>query len=184
MQLTTSTKKLKNVKSLYASAFPKSERLPYFILKACSLIKGVDFTEYYHNGTFCGFTYTVETDYTLYVFYFAIPENLRGKGYGTAILTHVKNAYPNKTITLNIEPIDETSSNYEERVKRLAFYNRNGFVDSGYTVYDVGGGFTVLHTKTNVEGGMEFTFSPKGYVNVYKKMTLGLWNVKIEKSKL
>ena len=181
--LTTKTKNLKNVKNLYNSAFPKQERLPYSLLKFCTLCKGVKFTEYYDGDVFCGFTYTVETDYTLYLFYFAIAKNLRGKGYGSAILSHLKTTHPNKTITLNIEPIDKNCDNYEERVKRLAFYNRNGFVDSGYTVYDVGGGFTVLYTKTNVDGGKEFKFLPNEYVKAYKQMTFGLWNVKIEKQK-
>ncbi|MBO5713755.1 MAG: GNAT family N-acetyltransferase [Clostridia bacterium] len=184
MVITTKTKKLNKVKGLYLSAFPKHERLPYFLLKISSLLKGVKFTEYYDNDLFCGFTFTVETDYTLYVFYFAIPENLRGKGYGTAILTHIKNAYPNKTVTLNIEPLTENCDNYLERVNRFNFYKRNGFYDSGYTVYDVGGGFTVLYTKTNVINGTEFTFEPNKYIEVYKKLTLGLWKVKIEKNAL
>ena len=181
MTITTKTKNLKNVKDLYLSAFPKHERVPYFLLKFTTMRKGVDFTEYYDNNVFCGFTFTVETDYTLYIFYLAIPENLRGKGYGSAILSHVKNSYPNKTITLNIEPVITNCDNYDERVKRLAFYNRNGFVDSGYTVYDIGGGFTVLYTKTNIENGIEFSFLPEEYIKVYKKMTWGFWKVKIEK---
>ena len=181
MELTVKTTKIKNVKKLYIRAFPKSERLPYSVLKFLTLFKGISFNEYYDGDLFCGFTYTVETDYTLFIYYLAIDENLRGKGYGSKILSLIKNSYPNKTITLNVEPIDENADNYSQRLTRLSFYKRNGFLDSGYTVYEVGGGFTVLYTPKNVEGGQTFEFYPQKFKGVFKKLTFNIVNVKVEK---
>jgi hypothetical protein len=39
-----------------------------------------------------------------------------------------------KRIVLNIEELDEQSENYQQRVKRKAFYEKNGFNSSGYIV--------------------------------------------------
>ena len=183
MNFITKTKNLKNAKKLYNTAFPKYERIPYFILKLFTLNKNVKFTEYYDNNVFVGITYTAETDYTLYLYYFAISDNLRGKGYGSKILNHLKTLYPNKTITLNIEPLDENSTNYNDRLRRYEFYKRNGFYNSGYTVYEVGGGFTVLYTKYNIDNGKTFTFNAQEFVKVFKKLSGGFIRAKIEKTK-
>jgi GNAT superfamily N-acetyltransferase len=179
--LTIRKKKIKNSKKLYLTAFPKYERLPYGVLKFLTLLNGVDFLEFYDGETFCGFTYNVVTNYTVFIYYLAVDDNLRGKGYGSQILTAIKNLYPTKTVTLNIEPLDEKAENYSQRIKRFAFYTKNGFYDSGYTVYEVGGGFTVLYTKTNVIGGETFTFNPNEFKKVFKKLTFGFVNVKMEK---
>ena len=179
--LTTKTTNLKNVKKLYLSAFPAYERLPYLLMKILTAKKGVLFTEYYDDNEFCGFTYTVETDYTLFLYFLAVDESKRNLGYGSKILQHVKQSYPNKTITLNIEPLDETADNYATRVRRLGFYKRNGFIESGYTVYEVGGGFTVLYTPINVLNGETFTFKPDEYLLVYKKLLGPFLNAKMEK---
>ena len=59
--------------------------------------------------------------------YLAISDAVRGKGYGSAVLQAVQKKYAGKRIILNIEEMDEQAANYAQRVKRKAFYQKNGF---------------------------------------------------------
>ncbi len=59
-------------------------------------------------------------------------DKIYSKGYGSKLLEVLFNSYLEKSITLFIETMDDKSaSNYDQRVKRLAFYERNGFVHTG-----------------------------------------------------
>ena len=88
-------------------------------------------------------------------------------------LRYLKENNPVKTILLNVELLDETAPNYPERVRRMAFYSKNGFQDTGYNIREVGGVFRVLSST----GGMD----AKAYQRVFRKMSLGLWRPKITK---
>jgi ribosomal protein S18 acetylase RimI-like enzyme len=61
------------------------------------------------------------------VLYLAVDGSLRGKGYGSRVLSQIKAEKPGQRTVLNIEPLDEKAPNAEQRRKRLAFYERNGF---------------------------------------------------------
>ena len=69
------------------------------------------------------------------------------------MIKHLSEMSGNKEITLNIEPLDENADNYEQRVKRMEFYERNGFRDTGYHLLDVTGEYAILSTaySFNVE---------------------------------
>lgn len=79
----------------------------------------------------------------VYLFYFAIDEKQRGKGYGSRLLWKLQEQYKGKVIFLAREQLVESARNYEQRVKRREFYSKNGFVDLPYQlkeareVYDV-----------------------------------------------
>jgi len=63
--------------------------------------------------------------------YLAIDASQRAKGYGSQILSQIREAYPNNRIILNIEAEDETADNNAERKKRKQFYMRNGYSSAG-----------------------------------------------------
>ncbi|MBO5322916.1 MAG: GNAT family N-acetyltransferase [Oscillospiraceae bacterium] len=162
----------RQAKALYLQAFPKEERLPWWLLRLNARRRGIDITAYLDGEQFCGFTASVTVEGMHFLLFFAIKQSLRGKGYGSAILTQLRNEH--QTVTLNIEPLIPTAPNLEERKNRFAFYRKNGFFDTGYHVWEVGGKFRVLSTNPSLD--------EKVYKRIFRKLSLGFWDVKIEKA--
>lgn len=159
-------------KKLYMQAFPKEERLPWWLLRLNAKRSGVDLTGYMEGDRFCGFTASVSVDGMHFLLFFAICQELRGQGYGSAVLTQLRQEYP--AVSLNIELLIPTAPNLEERQKRFAFYRKNGFFDTGYHVWEVGGKFRVLSTASCLDEA--------AYKQIFRKLSLGFWNVKLEKA--
>lgn len=132
-----------SIKELYINAFPAAERMPYFILKRKAKKKGADFFGIYDDNQFVGLLYCVIYHDILFVFYLAIAPECRGQGYGSRVLKTVEEKYGRYRIVLNIEEVSENSPNYEQRLKRRAFYEKNGFftldyqIKEGSVVYDM-----------------------------------------------
>ena len=163
---------LADVKRLYHTAFPKEERIPWPLLRLNALRKGVDLTAFLDGDTFCGFTYSVTVGGLHFLLFFAVDDALRSKGYGSAILTCLKEEYD--TVVLNIEPFVENAPNLPERQHRYGFYRHNGFFDTGYHVWEVGGMFRVLSTNPELD--------VPSYQQLFLKLTMGLWKVKVQKA--
>ena len=170
----TKTKNSKSAKELYLRAFPKEERLPWSVLRLSAWMPGVELTSYYHDGEFCGFTHTTSTEDVLFVMFLAVHETTRGIGCGSAILTHLKQENPEKAIILNVEPLEDTAPNLRERINRMAFYQKNGFYDTGYQISEVGGTFQVLSTEP--------TLDVPAYQKVFRKLSFGIWRPAIWKN--
>ena len=161
----------KKIRAIYEASFPKEEKLPFPLLRLLTGIRGIDFTAYRDGESILGFTYTVTAGDILFVLFFAVDESLRGRGVGSAILSHLKEK--GKAVLLNIEPLDPAAENYAERLLRFRFYEKNGFIDTGYDIDEVGGTFRVLST----EKALDIT----AYKKVFRKMSLGFWDVSIYK---
>ena len=159
------------IKNIYLNSFPKYEQLPWWILRFLTVRKGIDITAYYDGDILCGFTYTVAAGNILFVLFFAVENTLRGRGYGSAILGYLKESNPKKSILLNVELLDPRADNYEERVRRFRFYEKNGFTDTEYDIEEIGGVFRVLATTP--------TFDNEEYLRVFRKMSFGFWKPKI-----
>lgn len=172
MQITV-IKKLNAAKKLYRSAFPKEERLPWWVLRLSAWKKDVALTAYGANGEFCGFTHTTVTEDVLFIMFFAVQEGLRRQGCGSAILEYLKREHPGRAIILNVEPLDAAAPNAQERINRMRFYKKNGFFDTGYNIDEVGGTFRVLSTSPRL--------NPQSYLQVFKKLSFGLWRPKISR---
>lgn len=134
----------RQVKKLYKKAFPPEERIPSFftICKKAKNGKGELFSVF-DEDTFIGLAQTVAYGNVVYLYFLAVEENLRGKGFGGLILQGLKEIYRGKKIILNIEELNPSAENYAERLKRQQFYKKNGFeladVKSreGKVVYDL-----------------------------------------------
>lgn len=161
----------KRAKALYHTAFPKEERLPWWILWLNARRKGIDLTAWMNGDLFCGFTASVTVERLHFLLFFAVDTPLQGKGYGSAILSALRESY--RDVVLNVELLEENASNYPQRLRRFAFYRKNGFYDTGYDVWEVGGRFRILSTKPVLD--------IKGYKRLFYKLSFGLWNVKILK---
>ena len=161
------------VKALYHAAFPRYEQMPWWLLRCLFALRRLNATCYYDGDTFCGFTHDIKKGSLHYVMFFAVSEELRGKGYGSAILSHVKSGLGEGAIVLNVERLCEKAENLDERKARMQFYQKNGFFDTGCDIDEVGGTFRVLSTKKELD--------PSAYLAVFKKISFGLWRPKIRK---
>ncbi len=122
---------LKNAHTLFLAAFPKVERMPFAFLMFMSLLPDIHYRSYYDGKTFVGTAFYVEFKHIVYLVYLAVDDSLRSKGYGSMILTLIKEDYPDRDIVLMIEPPDDAAPNAEQRQKRYDFYTRNGILDTG-----------------------------------------------------
>lgn len=144
--LTNATEKeYKEIKPLFLSAFPPEERPPFFIVKNRAKKGAAEMLVVRDGEKFVGFVYLVSNDKLAYLFFLAISEDCRQSGYGSAVLKKLSEMCRGKRLFLAREELDERADNYEERVKRHAFYLKNGFADLGSklkeasVVYDVMG---------------------------------------------
>ena len=136
-------KDLDIVRKLYIRAFPKEERMPFFLIKRGVRRGAEEILIAKEDGVFLGFACLVCDGDLAYLFYFAIDDTKRGKGNGSRILEELKKRYRGKRLFLAREQLDEQADHYEQRMKRHAFYLKNGFVDlpcqmrEASVVYDV-----------------------------------------------
>ena len=142
----------KLVKALYNKAFPVQERMPYFILKYKSKKDNADFFKIYDDSIFVGLCYCVFYKDILYIFYLAVDESRRGKGYGSRVLQYIEEKYSDYRIILNIEEVTKNCSNYEQRLSRKAFYQKNGFFALDYKVKEGSVVYENLCCSKNGEG--------------------------------
>ena len=116
---------------LLSEAFAPSAQYPYPLLVALSKRDGVDYVAFFDGEVFCGFTYLITRGDITYVLYLAVAGDQRSKGSGSAILDAVKSRHPGNVIVLDIESPSQPATNAEQRLKRRAFYFRNGFHELG-----------------------------------------------------
>ena len=135
----------KKIKKLYLTAFPAEERVPFFLIMSKTRRGKGEMLAAYDGEEFVGFAYMVCYKDLAYIFYFAVEESNRGKGYGGKILKAVKEKYSGSRIFLAREQLDESAGNYAQRVRRHNFYLNNGFTDlpcqikEASVIYDVMG---------------------------------------------
>lgn len=125
-----------SVVKMYHEAFPASEQLPLWYLQFLTLQKAISFLAYYDDDQIVGMIYTTKTQNTIFVLYLATNARIRSRGYGTKILQQLIRENPNQKIVLNIEPQDVSADNADQRAKRLRFYQKNGFKQTGYVIED------------------------------------------------
>jgi GNAT superfamily N-acetyltransferase len=100
-----------------------------------------DFAESRQNSTegqmFIGFTIVYPRKSFNWFWYFAVREELRGKGYGQRILTLLIEHYKGQTFVLDMESPTQVCENSEQRKRRQQFYLRNGFRNTNvYRTYN------------------------------------------------
>ena len=105
--------------------------MPMWLIRAMTMKKKHKFSAYYENDLFVGILYTIENDDMLFVFYIAVNDIIQSKGYGSKLLQMLIEKYKNKPIALFVETLDPSADNYNQRVKRFAFYEKNGFFNTG-----------------------------------------------------
>ena len=127
----------KQIKQLYETAFPKDEQIPWDDLMRLVEEMPLDFTAYYDGEEFIGFTIVYPRKSFNWYWYFAVREELRGKGYGQQILSQLTERYKGQTCVLDMESPTQVCDNLVQRQRRHQFYLRNGFRDTNiYRTYN------------------------------------------------
>lgn len=122
------------IKTLYINEFPGYERYPYWFLKYKSGKKNNDFYAIYDDDEYVGLLYLTYYKDIVYIFYLAIDSSKQSKGYWSKILQHLSKEYKDKRLLLNIEKVDKSADNYEQRYKRKKFYQKNGFKNTKFEI--------------------------------------------------
>ena len=152
-KLITAANADEHIKLLYETAFPEGEQIPWEDLMRLVEEMPLEFTAFYDEDEFIGFTIIyLRTSYDWF-WYFAVREDLRGKGFGQQILSLLIERQKGRTCVLDMEAIEQpvsstciegerpdglqqsrsssqTSGNRQQRIRRHAFYLRNGFRDT------------------------------------------------------
>lgn len=157
------------IEKLYKSAFPEEEQIPWDDLLRLIDRMPLDFTAYYADEEFIGFTIVYQRKPFNWFWYFAVREELRGKGYGQQILTSLIERYKDCPNILDMESPDQPCDNMEQRKRRHEFYLRNGFHDTHVCrTYD-GITYTIMMMG-------EGTFTLQDYDDIIKELRKFWWN--------
>ena len=134
------------LRRLYETAFPEGEQIPYDDLIHLLELMDIDYSAYYEDEMLVGLTMVLRLPQYNWGWYFAVREELRGKGIGQSILTTVLDKYRTRhPFVIDIEsPLQSDAPNPEQRKRRHAFYVRNGLKDTGANRTFNGITFTIL----------------------------------------
>lgn len=151
------------VQSLYESAFPKEEQIPWADLMRLMKTMSLDFTVYCEDGNLVGLTIVYPRPQFNWFWYFAVPESLRGNGIGQRILSQLLEKYRGQSNILDMESPEQVCDNTAQRKRRHAFYLRNGFRDTG-----VGKSFKGIDYTIMMIG--EGTFTQRDYDQIINEL--------------
>ena len=131
-------------KALYEASFPEIERCAFEALQSCCERGKADLYVYRSNGKNVGFSIVLLPGHYAYGLFAAIERDQWNKGYGSQLVQEIRRTYPDRDFVLDIEPVDEKADNFEERRRRLHFFEKNGFHDTGYEMRDDSGPYRIL----------------------------------------
>lgn len=136
--------------ALYRASFPSVERTDPRRLTEMYAAGANRLLVLADNDAFVGLAVTAAENDLTFVDYLATEPRLRGNGYGSLALDAIKRQ--TARIVLEIESPQVECDNVQERVRRKAFYARNGFTDSGMRLRVYG---TVMELLTVGEAGFD-----------------------------
>ncbi len=117
------------IEKLYETAFPPNERgrgLNYLVNDKQNV---GDLLAFFDGNAFVGFASILTCLNISHVIYFAVAPDKRDEGYGSRIINTICDIKKNYKVIVDVEdPAEERAKNRDQRVKRLDFYEKNGFV--------------------------------------------------------
>lgn len=151
-------KEISLINQINEEAFPLEERVPISTIIAFADKGKGKLLGAYDQDEFIGFVLIIIKNNVGYLFLLAVEKSKRNQGYGSLILQEIFKKYENIQINLDFEILDPLAPNYEIRLRRKAFYLRNGLKETGhYTTLDNGYKFEIVTNKLpfNQEGLLE-----------------------------
>ena len=97
-----------------------------------------------YDAGLAGISYVIFDETFLFVLYLAIEPSRRGTGVGSGALRIIESMYSSGRTFLNVEPTDEACDNPEQRIRRVAFYERCGYSAAWKLVIDENERYTVM----------------------------------------
>lgn len=135
--------------TIYEEAFPQQERIP--TNKFLPVVRSYGCTPWalLTKNELVGFTCVMHcADYKIgYIWYFAIAADLRNHGYGSEALQSLQRQYSDCQLILDIEQLKSEANNYEQRISRMNFYERNGFARTFVGMNYLGMDFELMCNK-------------------------------------
>lgn len=153
--------RLEFAERLYLEAFPESERKPFDLLLckqfegSAELLCAVD-----DAGSPAAIVFTLSDGGYVLLDYLAVCPKYRGNGIGTEILSLLKRRYPGSNIVLEIESTASLADKGDLRLRRKAFYERNGFSANGYLVDLLGVDMEIMSVSPIPFGEYHALFEP------------------------
>lgn len=127
---------IEQIRELYEAAFPASEKKPFSLIlekRASGAVEILVIED--DKKRFRGLIITILHKDMVLIDYFAINEECRGSGIGSDVLKLFTARYKNKRVFLEIEStVSEQVEEYEIKLRRKAFYEKNGLASQGYLV--------------------------------------------------
>ena len=160
----------KDIEPLFISVFPRDERpeADYYFSSFDNEYK--ELYGFYDKHEFIGFSSVIIYKDICYIFFLAVEEENRNKGYGTKILNELKKKYDKYTLLLCYEYPDPSYIDNLIRKKREQFYINNGFKKNPLVTNEFGVIF-----QTAVIGKKKVTFNE--YQEIFKT-GFGEWSLK------
>lgn len=158
---------LLEVRSLLKRAFPSDERIPFLLLLLRSKMRDVEILAYYEGGTLCGVSVTCSDNYVCSIMYLAVSEKQRSKGVGSSVLRYLEKRHKGKIMTADIEVPYAEADNIGQRIKRLRFYEKNGYKHTGMGYSCAGVDYAILCKNGE--------FNEPLFRMVYDKMFFGMF---------
>jgi GNAT superfamily N-acetyltransferase len=147
--------------NLYESAFPKEERMPFWMLRWRSRQNNIRFYVVMQEAEPVGLVHLITGSSGAYLMYFAVAEMERGKGLGRRIVSLLKEQFAGQNLFLCVEPLTPTAPNLAQRKRRKSFYHRCGFEETGYQAREGTVIFDVLSWGT--------PFRPEEYLRLLRR---------------
>ena len=141
------------VKEIYERSFPPEEQIPLPELLRSAEAPEVSFVAWADPALPAGeegadnvvaLTFSLVFPDLFYLGFLAVDGRTRSTGYGTRILTYFRERYGDVPQLLEIEPVVREAANYQQRVRRLAFYERNGFEVTNMLTHEADQTYRVL----------------------------------------
>lgn len=120
----------KFILDLYMSAFPEEERKPFSLIERKAAMGEMEILLIKENGKRAGLAITALQEELVLLDYFAIAPEFRGAGVGSDALQALLALYSDRQFYLEIEQPDESAPNQPDRLRRKAFYLRNGLLEA------------------------------------------------------
>lgn len=140
------------IMEIYERLFPPAEKIPHEILLHTAQQDFAQLKVYKEGETICGFSFIVKDENLTYLWFLAVNDSIQSKGYGSKILQLLKEEHSDKPFVLSIEdPSEEGAENTSQRMRRQAFYEKNGFVVTGVRLISSETKFLVMGTTKDIE---------------------------------